>query len=77
MLDKIIPQFFDVCDECFHFPLAWTISSDISAHPQLMIACESTQGSDWYMDAVNSGFIFSMQILSAAAFRDMPAVLTC
>lgn len=33
MLTKIIPQFFDVYDECFHFTLAWTISSDILAHP--------------------------------------------
>lgn len=51
-LDKIITQFSDVCDERFHFPLAWTISSDISAHPQLMIACESTQRHDWYTDGV-------------------------
>lgn len=32
-LDKIIPPFFDACDECFHFHLARTISPDIPAHP--------------------------------------------
>lgn len=31
-LDKIMTQFCNVRDERFHFPLAWTISSDISAH---------------------------------------------
>lgn len=61
MPDKIIPHFFlDVCDECFHFTLAWTISSDSSAHPQLMIACESIQKTDWYVDGACSVFIFSM-----------------
>lgn len=45
---KLFDYFFDVNDECFHFPLAWTISSDILAHPWFMITCESTQTGDWY-----------------------------
>lgn len=78
---KIIPQFLDVCDECFHYPLASTISSDILAHPQRMIACESTQSSDWYMGGVCIGFYlfcansFSCCIQRLASCSDLLTVL--